>query len=43
MLRGLQGFANFISAERGVMVFAIAVGAAFLMLVARALIGLQPL
>ncbi len=32
MLRGLRGFAKFISAERGVMVFAIAVGAAFLML-----------
>ena len=32
MLRGLLGFARFISAERGVMVFAIAVGAAFLML-----------
>lgn len=32
MLRELRGFAKFISAERGVMVFAIAVGAAFLML-----------
>ena len=36
MLRGLRGFAKFISAERGVMVFAIAVGAAFLMLDSRA-------
>jgi 4-hydroxybenzoate polyprenyltransferase len=30
MLRGLRGFAEFISAERGLMVFAIAVSAAFL-------------
>ena len=32
MLRELRGFAKFISAERGIMVFAIAVGAAFHML-----------
>jgi len=37
MLRGLKGFASFISAERGVMVFAIALCAAFLILDSAAL------
>lgn len=32
MLRGLKGFAEFISVERGLMVFAIAVGAAFIIM-----------